>query len=63
MADNPVIRFTALVTEQIRSGDSLTIAVGSVKRANPQLALEVLEIIGGWPSSERELRELQRQGP
>lgn len=54
----PAAKFLELVNRQ--KGRALEAAVADVARRNPQLALQVLEDIGSWPSSEPALRLLQR---
>lgn len=49
------------VREHQSKGLVLTDAVRRVRFQQPILVGEVLDVIGSWPSSEIELRELQRQ--
>ena len=56
-------RFIRLVhAERLRSGIDIRAAVRRVISRSPELEWRVLEEIGCWPSSEPELRELQRMG-
>ncbi len=55
-------RFVHDVNDRMtRYSDSLPEAVRKTRTVSPELALQVLETIGSWPSSEPILAELQRQ--
>jgi len=56
----PVQRFVEETRKRTRNGLSIDSAVRHVASLEPALCWEVLEIIGSWPSSEPELRGLQR---
>ena len=60
---NPVLRFIAQVETCLAKGLSLQVAVISVRRYDPALALAAIERVGTWPSSDPILRELQRSWP
>lgn len=60
MAESPCLQFVRLVRDERIAGAELTEAVRQVRMKHPQLIIEVLDNIGSWPSSESELRELQR---
>lgn len=63
MTESPVLQFVRLVRDARIAGFELTEAVRQVRLNHPQLVIDVLDSIGSWPSSESELRELQRGTP
>lgn len=56
-----VLHFVQEVQRRVASGVILAEAVRTTVSASPSRANAVMDIIGSWPSSEMELRELQRQ--
>lgn len=60
LVESPVEKFERLVHERIAAGRTMPEAVHVIANRERELWLEVLEIIGAWPSSEPILREAQR---
>lgn len=59
--ESPVACFSRMVRELTNEGETdLRPAARAIVRQDPDLALEVIETIGSWPSSEPELRALQQ---
>ncbi len=59
--DTAPVRFAKLVELEQNRGSDLRSAVATIRQRYRELCDEVLEIVGLWPSSERDFRELQRQ--
>jgi len=58
--DNPVAAYIKLHKKMVASGKSNEAAASAIVKKYPALTDAVLDMIGSWPSSEVELRALQR---